>query len=179
MEAVHRSDPSFRDFNLKLREYLACHHPSHFVHPDQDIQIELCKVLYVDYQSKVDWKLGRDILRCNPCFHTRPRYDSIIYEGQDDDLAMGQLRLVFRCHLPQKITFDLAMIQPYRKSSRAARTRTDCPIREWSPGSTIFIALEHVTRGALLCPISGASREVFYVVDCIDEDMFLRVNEID
>ncbi|KAJ7817727.1 hypothetical protein B0H13DRAFT_1662465 [Mycena leptocephala] len=179
MEAVHRSDPSFRDFNLKLREYLAYHHPSHFVRPDQDIQIESCKVLYVDYQSKVDWKLGRDILRCNPCFHTRPRYDSIIYEGQDDDLAMGQLRLVFRCHLPQKITFDLAMIQPYRKSSWAARTRTNCPIREWSPGSTIFIALEHVTRGALLCPISGASREVFYVVDCIDEDMFLRVNEID
>ncbi|KAJ7811933.1 hypothetical protein B0H13DRAFT_1666520 [Mycena leptocephala] len=174
MEAIHQSNPSFRDFNLKLREYLACHHPTHF-----PLQIESCKVLYVDYQSKVDWKLGRDILRCNPCFHTRPRYDSIIYESQDNDLAMGQLRLVFRCHLPQKITLDLAMIQPYRKSSWAARTRTDCPIREWSPGNTIFIALEHVTRGTLLCPISGTSREVFYVVDCIDEDMFLRVNEID
>jgi hypothetical protein len=142
-------------------------------------QIEPCKVLYVDYQSKVDWKHARDILRCNPCFHTRPRYDSVIYEAQDDDLAMGQLQLVFRCHLPQKFTLDLAMIQPYRKSSWAARTRTDCPIREWSPGRAIFIALEHVTRGALLCPIFGAPRQVFYVVDCIDEDMFLRVNNID
>jgi hypothetical protein len=92
---------------------------------------------------------------------------------------MGQLQLVFRCHLPQKITLDLAMIQPYRKSSWAARTRTDCPIYEWGPGSTIFIALEHVTRGALFCHIFGASREVFYLVDCIDEDFFLRVNEID
>jgi hypothetical protein len=58
--------------------------------------------------------------------------------------------------------------------------RTDCPraIRElqWSSRSIIFILLEHVTRGALLFPISGASREVFYLVDYIDEDnMFLRV----
>ncbi|KAJ7848671.1 hypothetical protein B0H13DRAFT_1729915 [Mycena leptocephala] len=171
MEAAHQRNPLFRDFNLKLREYLARHHPSHFIEP--------CKVLYVDYQSKVDWKHARDILRCNPCFHTRPRYDSVIYEAQDDNLAMGQLQLVFRCHLPQKVTLDLAMIQPYCKSSWAARTRTDCPIREWSPGGTIFIALEHVTRGALLCPIFGTPRQVFYVVDCIDEDMFLRVNNID
>jgi hypothetical protein len=135
-------------------------------------------VLYVDFQSKVDWNKGRDILRCNRSFHGSRRYDSIIYEAQGDDLAMGQLELVFRCHLSNKVSFDLALIRRYRKSTWAARTRTDCPIREWSPGST-FIALEHVTRGALLCPIFGASREVFYVVDCVDADMFLRVNNLD
>ncbi|KAJ7114465.1 hypothetical protein C8R44DRAFT_740604 [Mycena epipterygia] len=53
-------------------------------------------------------------------------------------------------------------------------TRTDCPIREWSPGS-LFISMEHITRGALLCPIFGAPGEVFYVIDCVDEDMFLCV----
>ncbi|KAJ7111336.1 hypothetical protein C8R44DRAFT_633102 [Mycena epipterygia] len=196
IEVQNQHKPTFRDFNLKLREYLARHHPVHFVRPDQDIQvcctqspvkintdtirlqIEPCKVLYVDYQSKVDWKLTRDILRCNPCFHTRPRYDSIIYESQDNDLAMGRLELVFRCHLPQKITLDLALIHPYRRSTWAARTRTDCPMREWGAGS-VFVALEHVTRGTLLCPIFGAPRKVFYVVDCVDEDMFLRVNDID
>jgi hypothetical protein len=117
-------------------------------------------------------------LRCNPMFHGRRRYDSIIYEVQGDDLAMGQLELVFRCHLPRKVTLDLAMIRPYRKSTWAARARTDCPMRKWSPGS-IFIALEHVTRGALLCPIFGAPCEVFYVIDCVDEDKFLRVDNID
>ncbi|KAJ7082070.1 hypothetical protein B0H15DRAFT_785946 [Mycena belliarum] len=178
MEAQNQHNPTFRDFNLKVREYLARHHPAHFVRPDQDIQIEPCKVLYVDYQSKVDWKLARDILRCNPCFHTRPRYDSIIYESQGDELAMGQLVFVFRCHLPQSISLDLPLIRPYRRSTWAARTRTDCPMREWGSGSA-FIALEHVTRGTLLCPIFGAPRKVFYVVDCVDEDMFLRVNSID
>ncbi|KAJ7687365.1 hypothetical protein B0H17DRAFT_1136283 [Mycena rosella] len=116
------------------------YHPSHFVRSDQDIQIKPCKVLYVNYQSKVDWKLAWDILCCNPCFHTRPQYDSIIYEAQDDNLAMGWLELIFRCHLPQKITLDLALIRPYRRSTWAARTRTDCPMREWGTGST-FIAL--------------------------------------
>ncbi|KAJ7809723.1 hypothetical protein B0H14DRAFT_2607877 [Mycena olivaceomarginata] len=72
IEARNQSNPSFREFNLKLREYLARHHPSHFVCPDQDIllQIEPCKVLYVEYQSKFDWKLARDILRCNLNFHS-------------------------------------------------------------------------------------------------------------
>jgi hypothetical protein len=41
----------------------------------------------------------------------------------------------------------------------------------------MFIALKHVTRGRLLCPYL-ARRARFYLVDCIDEDMFLRVNEI-
>ncbi|KAJ6604998.1 hypothetical protein B0H10DRAFT_1922835 [Mycena sp. CBHHK59/15] len=178
IETLNRGNPLYRDFNMRLREYLAGHHPKHPIHEDQNIQIEPCKVLYVEFQSKVDWNSGRDILRCNPKFHGRPRYDSVIYEAHDDDLAMGQLELVFRCHLPHKVTLDLALIQPYRKSSWAPRTRTDYPIREWSPGS-LFITMEHITRGALLCPIFGAPREVFYVMDCVDEDMFLPVNEIE
>ncbi|KAJ7480474.1 hypothetical protein B0H11DRAFT_1724784 [Mycena galericulata] len=176
IETINRSNSLYRDFNTRLREYLAEHHPNHPVCDDENIQP--CKVLYVEFQSKVDWNHGRDILRCNPMFHGRQRYDSVIYEARGDDLAMGQLELVFRCHLPRKVTLDLAMIHPYRKSTWAARTRTDCPMREWSIGS-IFIALEHVTRGALLCPVFGAPREVFYVIDCVDEDMFLRINDID
>ncbi|KAJ7142518.1 hypothetical protein C8R44DRAFT_603110 [Mycena epipterygia] len=178
IETLNRGNVLYRDFNMHLREYLAEHHPNHPVSYDEDIQLEPCKVLYVEFQSQVDWNKGKDILRCNPMFHGRRRYDSIIYEAQDNDLAMGQLELVFRCHLPRKVTLDLAMIHRYRKSTWSAKTRTDCPMREWSNGST-FIALEHVTRGALLCPIFGAPREVFYVIDCVDEDMFLRINNID
>jgi hypothetical protein len=40
--------------------------------------------------------------------------------------------------------------------------------------------MEHITRGTLhvLGPISGAPVEIFYVMDCADEDMFLRVNAV-
>ncbi|KAJ7214959.1 hypothetical protein GGX14DRAFT_359868, partial [Mycena pura] len=175
-EATNRDNPACRDFNMRLREYLARYQPRHPV--DLETDIHPCKVLYVNYESKVNWSNARDILRCNPVFHGRPRYDSIIYEALNEPLAMGKLEVVFRCYLPRKATLDLALISPYRKSTFAPKTRTDCPVREWDTG-TIFISLEHVTRGALLCPIFGASREVFYVIDCIDEDMFLRVNNIE
>ncbi|KAJ7870473.1 hypothetical protein B0H14DRAFT_2345697 [Mycena olivaceomarginata] len=170
LETLHRGKPLYRNFNMRLREYLALSHPNYPIEP--------CKVLYVDFQSKVDWNSERDILRCNPKFHQRPRYDSIIYEADGNDLAMGQLELVFRCHLPHQNLLDLALIRPYCDSSWTAKTRTDCPIREWGAGP-LFITLDQVTRGALLCPIFGASRTVFYVMDCIDSDMFLRVNRID
>ncbi|KAJ6625202.1 hypothetical protein B0H10DRAFT_2161973 [Mycena sp. CBHHK59/15] len=132
------------------------------------LEIKPCKVLYIDFQSRVDWKAARDILRCNPNFHN----------PQDDDLAMGRLESLFRCHLPRKVTVDLVMIRLYRSTSWTPWTRTDCPMRKWGAGA-VFVALEHVTRRALLCPIFGAPCKVFYIVDCIDEDMFLRVNGID
>lgn len=91
---------------------------------------------------------------------------------------MGRLELIFRCYLPRNATLDLAMIQPYRTSNWSPKTRTDCPVKEFSMDS-VFIALEHVTRGVLLCPIFQAPREVFYVVDTVDEDMFLRIHCID
>ncbi|KAJ6456055.1 hypothetical protein C8R45DRAFT_1186860 [Mycena sanguinolenta] len=136
--------------------------------------------IYLDYQSRVDWRTAHDILRCNPKFHGAPRFDSVIYEADDDDLAIGQLQFVFRCHLPSSAMLDLAVIRPFRKTSWQPRTSTDCPIREQvAAKSSMFIALEHVIRGALLCPIFGGKQDMHYVIDCIDEDMYLRVNDIE
>ncbi|KAJ7842906.1 hypothetical protein B0H13DRAFT_1909633 [Mycena leptocephala] len=67
MEAVHQRNPAFP--RLQFESFvgnLARHYPSHFVRPDQDIHIESCKVLYVDYQSKVDWKLARISFAATP-----------------------------------------------------------------------------------------------------------------
>ncbi|KAJ7493651.1 hypothetical protein FB451DRAFT_1164530 [Mycena latifolia] len=171
-------DPLFHDFNFRLREYLAHHHGSHLVSPQDDIKIEPCKVLYIEYQSMVDWRCERDILRCNPSFHGLPRYNSVIFSAEDDLLAVGQIEYLFRCHLPHRVPLDLAMIRPYCVSTWKPRTCTDCPIRE-KGSRPVFISLEHITRGALLSPIFGAPREVFYVVDCVDEDMYLRINRIE
>ncbi|KAJ7682365.1 hypothetical protein DFH06DRAFT_1289864 [Mycena polygramma] len=84
---------------------------------EQEIKIKGCKVVYLDYQSKVDWRSARDILRCNPQFHNAPRYDSVIYESDDDPLAMGQLQFMFRALLPSGAELDLAMIRPFRKTA--------------------------------------------------------------
>ncbi|KAK6974252.1 hypothetical protein R3P38DRAFT_2584461, partial [Favolaschia claudopus] len=45
--------------------------------------------LAITYQSRVNWKSERDILRCNANFHKRPRYDSLIFSAEDDQSALG------------------------------------------------------------------------------------------
>jgi hypothetical protein len=42
-----------------------------------------------------------------------------------------------------------------------------------------FVMLEHVVRGTLLYPIFGGKAGMHYIIDCVDEDMSLRVNNID
>jgi hypothetical protein len=103
----------------------------------------------------------------------------VIYEDGDDSVAMGQFHFIFRCHLPGGDTLDLAVVQPYARTAWQPNTRTDCPVRLKLPLKNChFIALEHVVRGALLAPIFGGKEGMYYVVDCIDEDMYLRVNDI-
>ncbi|KAJ7040846.1 hypothetical protein C8F04DRAFT_948197, partial [Mycena alexandri] len=171
MEGERKTDPAFRNFNVRLQEYIAQYHPAHQVRLEQQIYIQQCKVIYVDYRSKVDWRGARDILRCNPHFHGVPRFDSV---------AIGQLHFVFRCHLPSDVTLDLAIVRPFRRTAWQPKTRTDCPIREkLSLNSSYFIALEHITRGTLLCSIFGGKDGMHYIIDCIDEDMYLRINNID
>ncbi|KAJ7672087.1 hypothetical protein B0H17DRAFT_1141248 [Mycena rosella] len=133
IEAEKRGNPVFRNFNARLREYIARHHPSHSVRLEQEIEIEACKVIYIDYQSTVDWRSARDILRCNPKFHDAPRFDSVMYDTDNDPLAMGQLQFMFRAHLPSGAKLDLATIRPFRKTSWQPKTQTDCPIQEQVP----------------------------------------------
>jgi L-ribulose-5-phosphate 3-epimerase UlaE len=39
METVNRSTSLYHDFNMRLREYLAEHHPKHLVCDDENIQV--------------------------------------------------------------------------------------------------------------------------------------------
>ncbi|KAF7371709.1 hypothetical protein MVEN_00027400 [Mycena venus] len=68
-ESKKRGDPAFRNFNVRLREYIAQHHPSCSVRFEQEIKMEICKVIYLDYEFRVNWRSARDIVRCNPKFH--------------------------------------------------------------------------------------------------------------
>ncbi|KAJ7017193.1 hypothetical protein C8F04DRAFT_979784, partial [Mycena alexandri] len=176
LEAERKTDPAFREFNMRLREYIAQYHPTSQVRLEQQIQVQQCKVIYVEYQSHVDWRSARDILRCNPQFHDAPRFDSVIYEDGNDSVAMGQFHFLLRCHLPGGATLDLAMVQPYGRSLWQPNTRTDRPIRSKLPlKSCHFISLEHIVRGVLLAPIFGGKDGMYYVVDCVDEGMYLRI----
>ncbi|KAJ7932210.1 hypothetical protein B0H13DRAFT_2263411 [Mycena leptocephala] len=115
VEAEKRGNLCFRNFNMRLREYIACYHPSVSVRLEQEIKL---------FTLIINPRNAHDILRCNPNFHNAPRFDSVIYETDDDLLAMGQLQFVFRTHLPSGAKLDLAMIRQFRKTSWQPRTRT-------------------------------------------------------
>ncbi|KAJ6473946.1 hypothetical protein DFH09DRAFT_1473991 [Mycena vulgaris] len=117
IESLNRTSSLYRDFNMHLREYLAEHYPNHPVPYEQDIQhprvtgrleqrngyLTLATQFSTDANSNDSIiKIFRSIgtkeqisYAANPIFHGCQRYDSIIYEAQGDDLAMGQLELVF------------------------------------------------------------------------------------
>jgi hypothetical protein len=42
LETSMASSPAFRSFNMRLREYLAHHHPSHAVQFEDEIKVKLC-----------------------------------------------------------------------------------------------------------------------------------------
>ncbi|KAK7006819.1 hypothetical protein R3P38DRAFT_2793500 [Favolaschia claudopus] len=70
LERLNQGNSLYRNFEMRL---------STPVHREEDIE------------SRVNWKSERDILRCNPKFHGRPRYDSVIFSAENDELAMGEL----------------------------------------------------------------------------------------
>ena len=43
--------------------------------------MQLCKCVYVKYQSLEDWTESRDILRCSHQFHGQERYDCLLSES--------------------------------------------------------------------------------------------------
>lgn len=113
------------------------------------IQVEAYKKLEVEYQSRVDWKAARDILRCNPSFHDHPRYDCAIVNYDSPTLHFACIRGLLRCKLPSGTCTDVALIRPFKMLScrrggyaarnlayRVARTRftpCTCPRQEYPP----------------------------------------------
>ncbi|KAK6988970.1 hypothetical protein R3P38DRAFT_2803912 [Favolaschia claudopus] len=51
MEVQLWKDTLYRNFEMRLREYLASYHPNTPVHLEEDIEILPCKALAITYQS--------------------------------------------------------------------------------------------------------------------------------
>lgn len=138
------------------------------------------KTLYLKYQSKVDWTAERDILRCSSLFQGSPRHDCIIYADADTPLAFARLLAVLRVGVPNGQDIDLAMVHNFRNSKWKPQTAwKGCKVVD-EQRSVDFIPLDCVARGALLAQARGSSRkDVYFVVDTVDDDMYLRINCID
>ncbi|KAJ6451401.1 hypothetical protein C8R45DRAFT_1124863 [Mycena sanguinolenta] len=154
LEEANSASPFFANLDFRLRQFISDEFPGERIKFEDTIMacIRLFKCLYISYESMEDWRGARDIVRCNPCFHQRPRYDCLLLNFTDPGLHFAR-----SCWKP--------------------RTRwAGCQIREEAKESS-FLSMEHVIRGALLVPVSAASDESTHIlIDTVDADIFLRAD---
>lgn len=140
-------------------------------------QIRRFKCVYLSYQSVVDWTEERDIMRCNPDFHGRSRFDCVVINDDAPGITISRIRDLIRCWLPSGKVIDVALIHGFSPSKWRPRTAwKGCKVIEEDKTSSLVL-MEYVVRGGLVCPVSGRKGELTnYIVDTIDSDMFLRSN---
>ncbi|KAJ7272206.1 hypothetical protein C8J57DRAFT_1318109, partial [Mycena rebaudengoi] len=174
-----KNGDTFEGFDLALRQYLLREHPGLQISSQTMIYIQSFRALYVEFQSKVDWTGQHDILRCNESFWHRPRYDYVLYNSDADPLAIAQLLALFRCTIHNGDSFDLAFVQRFKNSQWRPNTAWDgCRVVD-PVGRPEFLSLEHVARGVFMAKAAGVPAEHYFPLDTIDDDMFLRLNNID
>ncbi|KAJ7114378.1 hypothetical protein C8R44DRAFT_630272 [Mycena epipterygia] len=177
LEGTNAGSALFRNFDFRLRQFISDEFPEEHIKYEDTILIRLFKCLYISYQSMEDWRGTRDIIRCNPCFHQRPRYDCLLVNFTDPGLHFARVRSLLRCNLPSGRNIDLALVCMLDRSRWKPRTRwAGCQIRDEAKESS-FLSMEHVIRGALLAPVSAARDESTHIlIDTVDADMFLRAD---
>lgn len=134
----------------------------------------------MNYESAVDWHIKTDYLRCNPNFNGHPRYDFIIADRPQGHI-FAQLVFVFVCRVNGR-EYHLALVQPLEKKSRANTRSVDksLSIFRWhirDRNRCEVIPVDCIVRGALLVADTKFKGD-YFVIDTLDEDMFIRVKKM-
>ncbi|EPQ53799.1 hypothetical protein GLOTRDRAFT_107062 [Gloeophyllum trabeum ATCC 11539] len=167
----------FKDFDLRLRTFLSHALDDEVLTYEDSIVVKFFKCCYVNYQSLEDWTSSADILRCNDAFHGQERFDCVLVNYDRPDLAPARLRALFRCRLPSGKHVDVAMVRSFSRSGWAPRTRWEGGQVYEELNDTAFVMMDYVIRGALMTPVfSQAKKSLYYMVDTVDADMFLRAS---
>ncbi|KAJ7760324.1 hypothetical protein B0H14DRAFT_3511124 [Mycena olivaceomarginata] len=176
-----RNEPDFEGFDLALRKYLAETDPANEITSEQIIKVQSFRGVYLHFQNKADWSPQHDILHCSPLFHGEPRYDCLLFNTENNPHSLARLISLLRITTPNKDVLDLAYVWVF-KEHRSWKPKTvwkGCRVVEESARPQ-FLPLEHVDRGALLARASGPTRnDLHFPLDTVDDDMFLRLNDID
>lgn len=207
----HHSDPAFGNFKRKFTTFVnqclpvylerdpnswdmvsfpetfqvcfttTTHHNYFLSHSFLGGQLQEHKYLKVHYESKMDWRQVTDHLRCNPMFHGKPRYDSLIFQSSPDEFSFARLVFMFSCSIPLFGTYDFALVRPFTANVSPARKSFDesfriTRVKARPCAASIFIPIRSIVRGTLLYPDPKHADE-YLVVDHIDGDMFLRMKE--
>ena len=128
-----------------------------------------------------DWTECHDILRCNPDFHQRKRYDCVIINNDSPGTTVACLLSLLRYRLLSGKVIDIALIHTFTGTNLKWKPNMiwdNCQICLEARESS-FVLMEYVVRGVLLCPVFNLSdTRLHYIIDTVDGDMYLRVNSL-
>ena len=135
------------------------------------------------YASVIDWNWKDNIIRANPNFHQHPRYDYALVQVNGNECVFVQVLFIFSTrHLDRNLNlalvlpFDVPKLPANRSRDDALRLTRLCPRRQTE---TVVINVDTVIRGGLLAPDLASRGGEFLVVDVIDEDMWMRLKDVE
>ncbi|KAG1857471.1 hypothetical protein F4604DRAFT_1589912 [Suillus subluteus] len=187
LEQSHADDRAFVGFRIKLNGFLNTFFPTNDIplpdgkriHLQADNKITEYKYLQVNYESMVDWRQCKDLLRCNPEFFGSLRYDCVMVQT-DNQPFFARLIFMFGCSIGET-NLSLALIHPYDVGI-GVHNKHDADLGLWRVrakprSSPEFISVRSIIRGAALASDPGRQGD-YFVIDTIDADMFLRVKSL-
>ena len=143
------------------------------------------RTLYLYYQSLDDWREEFNILHAAPKFHGRPRYDCALLDGDTGGSTIGRqnvvrLRGMFRCELRSGRKIDLALVRRFKPSKWRPKTAWDDIQVDVENKHVEFMLMDSFLRGVRMNPAFGSPKggtkgSIFYLDDCTDCDIYLRV----
>ena len=137
----------------------------------------------INYASVVDWYWRADILRTNPNFHNRPRFDFALVQINGNQCIFVQLIFLFSVEF-NGCTLGLALVLPLD----VPRSLTNQPrdvrlqltrVQPQHRSSSVVIDTKLIVRGALLTRDLMSENGEYLVVDSIDEYFCLRLKSVE
>ena len=135
------------------------------------------RFIKVKYESAVDWNIKTDYMRCSPKFNGHPWYDFVLAKI-GGGLVFARLVFVFTCRV-SRLNYRLALVEVLDKQTRTSTRNVDkkLSIHRWHirhRKRCEVISLDCIVRGAVLVGDTKHTGD-FFVIDALDDDMYLRV----
>ena len=131
----------------------------------------------------IDWRLTTDLLRANPDFHNRPRYDYVIIQASDTEIMFAQILYIFGITL-NNTEMHVALVLPFdetpdRQHRERDQTLRFARVQARHRSKATFIHVESIVRGAVLVKDFEAEHgDEYIVMDVLDADLWWRMKSV-
>ncbi|KAJ7440438.1 hypothetical protein FB451DRAFT_1344109 [Mycena latifolia] len=187
VEQATREDSAFDRFRLRFGDFISDFLPNFgynlpdgkrlkFTGADTIVPFQFLKV---HYESLSSWTSVTDYLRCNPKFHSEPRYDCVLVKTARKPI-FARLLYLFSCAVEDKshlFALILPLDAPTGHLSRIDKALRFHRVHTKRRKQSEFISVHSIIRGAILVPDVDKPGE-FLVFDVLDGDMSLRLKSL-